>query len=155
MQIRIETSKATPGMPAILIDGHEAGRLASAGAKLKTRMTRWRAYDGEVFDDIAGAQAFFEREFADTENIQPAPRDERTEIAVARATAVAGAPAEWIVTADGVELGRLVPDRETGQLKARMSRWKAYEGTTFADPDAARRYFDTEFNGRTTEAPTR
>ena len=55
---------------------------------------------------------------------------------------------------DGVELGRLVPDRETGRLKARMSRLKAYEETTFADPDAARMYFDTEFNGKTTKRPT-
>ena len=142
-------------MPAILIDGHEAGRLAPAGAKLRTRMTRWRAYDGEVFDDIAGAQAFFEREFADTESVHPAPQDERTEIAVIPATRESGAPAGWIVTADGVELGRLVPERDTGRLKARMSRWKAYEGTTFAEPAAARRYFDREFNSRTTEAPTR
>ena len=153
MEIRIEGGDAAPGMPAILIDGNEVGRLARAGAALRARMTRWRAYDGENFDDIAGARAFFEREFADAASVDRPPGNEQTEIAVTLRAAQPGEPAEWVMTADGVEIGRLVPEGDTARLTARMSRWKAYDGTSFAHPDAARAYFDTEFNGTGTEGP--
>ena len=39
-------------------------------------------------------------------------------------------------------------------IDARMSLWTAYDGTKFADADAARMYFDTEFNGMPEEAAT-
>ena len=151
MEIRIDDGGAASGLPAILIDGREAGRLVPTPTGFKARMTRWLAYDDEEFGNITNARAFFEREFSDVETSEPAPERERTEIAVS-GDGVDSGPCTCILTADGRELGRLVPYGRKGTLKARMSLWTAYDGTTFADADAARMYFDTEFNGTPQEA---
>ena len=154
MEIRIDDGGVADGLPAILIDGREAGRLVPTPTGFKARMTRWLAYDDQDFGNIMNARAFFEREFADVQATEPAPKRERTEIAVSAGDGVDSAPTAWILTADGREIGRLVPDGRKGTLKARMSLWSAYEGTTFADADVARMYFDTEFNGTPQEAAT-
>ena len=153
MEIRIGEGGVADGLPAILIDGREAGRLVPTPTGFKARMTRWLAYDDEEFGDITNARAFFEGEFADVET-EPAPKRERTEIAVSAGDGVDSGPCTWILTADGREIGRLVPYDPKGALKAQMSRWAAYDGAMFADADAARKYFDTEFNGTPQEAAT-
>ena len=149
MEIRIDDGGVASGLPAILIDGREAGRLVPTPTGIKARMTRWLAYHDEEFENITNAREFFEREFADVETSESAPERERTEIALS-----AGDRVGWILTADAREIGRLVPYGRKGALKARMSLWTAYDGTTFADADAARMYFDTEFNGTPQEAAT-
>lgn len=154
METRIDEGGAANGLPAILIDGREAGRLVPTPTGFKARMTRWRAYNDEEFGNITNARAFFDREFADVQTIEPAPKRECTEIAVSAGEGVDSGPCTWILTADGREIGRLVPYGRKGALKARMSLWAAYDGTTFADADAARKYFDTEFNGTAKEAAT-
>ena len=154
MEIRIDDSGVANGFPAILIDGREAGRLVPTPTGFKARMARWRAYNDEEFRNMTNARAFFEREFADVETSEPAPERERTEIVLTAGDRVDSGPWAWILTADGREIGRLVPYGPNGALKARMSLWKAYDGATFADADAARMYFDTEFNGTPQEAAT-
>ena len=154
MEIRIDDGGVANGFPAILIDGREAGRLVPTPTGIKARMTRWLAYDDEEFGNITDARAFFEGEFADVETSEPAPERERTEIALTAGDGVESGPRAWILTAAGREIGRLVPYGRKGALKARMSLWKAYDGTTFADADVARMYFDTEFNGTPNEAAT-
>ena len=154
MEIRIDDGGVANGLPAILIDGREAGRLVSTPTGIKARMTRWLAYNDEEFGNITNARAFFEREFADVQTIEPTPKRECTEIAISAGDGVDSGPWAWILTADGREIGRLVPYGRKGALKARMSLWTAYDGTTFADADAARMYFDTEFNGTPQEAAT-
>ena len=149
MEIRINDGGVANGLPAILIDGGEAGRLIPTPTGIKARMTRWLAYNDEEFENVTNARAFFEREFADVETSESASGRERTEIALWGGDGVG-----WILRADGREIGRLVPYGRKGALKARMSLWKAYDGTTFADADAARMYFDTEFNGTPQEAAT-
>ena len=152
MEIRIDDGGVANRLPAILIDGREAGRFVPTPTGFKARMTRWLAYDDQEFGNITNARAFFEREFADVETSEPAPERERTEIAVSAGDGVDSGPTTWILTADGREIGRLVPYGRKGALKAQMSLWAAYEGTTFADADTARKYFDTEFNGTPQEA---
>ena len=154
MEIRIDDGGAADAPPAILIDGREAGRLVPTATGFKARMIRWLAYDDEEFGNVTNARAFFEREFADVETSEPAPERERTEIALMADDGLDSSPGAWILTADGREIGRLVPYGRKGTLKARMSLWTAYGGTTFADADAARMYFDTEFNGTPEEAAT-
>ena len=154
MEIRIDDGGAADGLPAILIDGREAGRLVPTPTGFKARMTRWLAYDDEEFGDIINARAFFEGEFADVETSGSAPERERTEIALLAGDGVDSGLRAWILTADGREIGRLVPYDREGALKAQMSLWVAYDGATFADADAARMYFDTEFNGTPQEAAT-
>ena len=154
METRIDDGGAANGLPAILIDGSEAGRLVPTPTGFKARMTRWRAYNDEEFGNITNARAFFEREFADVETSEPAPERERTEIALTAGDGVDSSPRAWLLTADGREIGRLVPYGRKRALKARMSLWTAYDGTTFADAAAARMYFDTEFNGTPQEAAT-
>ena len=154
MEIRIDAVGVANGLPAILIDGREAGRLVPTPTGIKARMTRWLAYNDEEFENITNARAFFEREFADAETSESAPERERTEIALTACDGVDSGALAWILTADGREIGRLVPYDRKGALKARMSLWMAYDGTTFADADAARMYFDTEFNGTPQEAAT-
>lgn len=152
MEIRIDDGGVANRLPAILFDGREAGRLVPTPTGFKARMTRWLAYDDQEFGNITNARAFFESEFSDVETSEPAPERERTEIAVSAGDGVDSGPCTWILTADGREIGRLVPYGRKGTLKARMSLWTAYDGTTFADADAARTYFDTEFNGTPQEA---
>ena len=152
MEIRIDDGGVANRLPAILIDGREAGRFVPTPTGFKARMTRWLAYDDQEFGNITNARAFFEREFADVETTEPVPKRERTEIAVSAGDGVDSDRCTWILTADGREIGRLVPYGRKGTLKARMSLWTAYDGTTFADADAARKYFDTEFNGTPQEA---
>ena len=154
MEIRIDDGGAVNRLPAILIGGREAGRLVPTPTGFKARMTRWLAYDDEEFGNITNARAFFDREFADVETTEPVPKRERTEIAVSVGDRVDSGSRTWILTADGREIGRLVPYGRKGALKARMSLWTAYDGTTFAAADAARIYFDTEFNGLPQEAAT-
>ncbi len=80
MEIRIDDGGVANGLPAILIDGREAGRLIPTPTGFKARMSRWLAYDDEEFGNITNARAFFEREFADVETSEPVPERERTNI---------------------------------------------------------------------------
>lgn len=154
METRIDEGGAADGLRAILIDGREAGRLVPTPTGFKARMTRWLAYDDQEFGNIMNARAFFDREFADVDTSEPAPERERTEIAVSAGDGVDSGPGTWTLTADGREIGRLVPNGRKGALKARMSLWTAYDGAMFADADAARMCFDTEFNGTAQEEAT-
>ena len=52
MATRIDDGGAANGLPAILIDGSEAGRLVPTPTGFKARMTRWRAYNDEEFGNI-------------------------------------------------------------------------------------------------------
>ena len=152
MEIRIDDGGAADGLPAILIDGREAGRLVPTPTGMKARMTRWLAYNDEEFGNITKRASVLRARVCRC-------RDQRTragarahEITLSAGDGVDSGPRAWILTADGREIGRLVPHGRKGALKARMSLWRAYDGTTFADADAARMYFDTEFNGTPQEA---
>lgn len=99
MEIRVDDGGVANGLPAILIDGREAGRLVPTPTGIKARMTRWLAYDDEEFGNITNARAFFEREFADVEINEPAPEPERTEIALTAGDGVDSGPRAWMTVA--------------------------------------------------------